>query len=232
LIRKFKPVKKDRLFYNRFKYCIGFHLDEVSCLRVLDLAHIDEFIARRKEWREIAQLRWINGRQKHSTIMSRSWKEITEKTITDLHVLAGCLLSSTADFKLVVSIHQGYVYTNDTALLEQLDALPALTCKTYAKSKIVRPENTIQLRNPVHAYRTYLKMIKLNGTQKDQLMDFLHNQSAYVRISPALARWLDQPFNRTQDHFFVDHDSESWLTMLALVQPGLVRKTLHIIAAK
>jgi hypothetical protein len=211
---------------------MGFHLDEVSCLRVLDPAHIDEFIARRKEWREIAQQRWINGRQKHSTIMSRSWKEITEKTVADLHVLAQCLLVASGDFKLVVSVHQGYVYTNDTALLEQLDALPELSYKNYTRSKVTRPRDTIQLRNPTHAYRTYLKMVKLNNSQKDQLINFLQNQSAHVRLSPALIRWLTQPFNRTQDYFFVDHQAKSWLTMLGLVQPGIVRKTLAIISAK
>jgi hypothetical protein len=77
---KFKPVRKDRLFYDQFEYCIGFRLDEVSCLRVLDHAHIDDMIERRKQWREIAQQRWVTGRQKHGIIMSRRWKDITENT--------------------------------------------------------------------------------------------------------------------------------------------------------
>jgi hypothetical protein len=53
-----------------------------------------------------------------------------------------------------------------------------------------------------------------------------------VRLSPALKSWISQSFNRTQDYFFVDHDSLTWLTMLSLVQPGIVRKTMHIIPAK
>lgn len=229
---KFKPVRKDRRFYDQFDYCIGFHLDEVNCLRILDHAHIDDMIERRKQWREIAQQRWVTGRQKHGIIMSRRWKAITETTTADLHTLAQVLLTATVDFKLVVSMNQGWVYTNDTALIDQLDHMSELTYKTYTQAEIVRPKNTIQLRNPRHQFRTYLAMCKLTAEQRLNLEEFLITQSEYVRLSPALARWVDMSFNRTQDYFFVDHDSETWCTMLSLVQPGIIRKTMHIIAAK
>ena len=45
---KFKPVVKDRLFYDQYTYCIGFHLDEVSCLRELNHQYIDVIIDRRR----------------------------------------------------------------------------------------------------------------------------------------------------------------------------------------
>ncbi len=229
---RFKLVKKDRQFYDRFDYCLGFSLDEVNCLRVLDHAHIDDMIERRKQWREIAQQRWVTGRQKHGIIMSRRWRDITEKTTEDLHALANVLLTTTADFKLVVSLNQGYVYTNDLTLIDQLDHMPELTWKSYTQAQVVRPKNTIQLKNPRHQFRTYLIMCKLTAEQRHNLEEFLITQSAHVRISPALSRWIDMPFNRTQDYFFVDHDTQSWCTMLSLVQPGIIRKTMHIIPAK
>jgi hypothetical protein len=43
---------------------------------------------------------------------------------------------------------------------------------------------------------------------------------------------LDDPFLRTQDYFFVDHDTASWSSMLSLVRPGIIRKTLQIVTAK
>ena len=199
---------------------------------MLDHAHIDDMIERRKQWREIAQQRWVSGRQKHGIIMSRRWKDITEKTVQDLHTLAEALLNTSVDFKLVVSMNQGYVYSNDLDLLEQLNNMPELTYKTYTQAQIVRPKNTIQLRNPRHQFRTYLIMCKLTADQRYRLEEFLITQSAHVRLSPALTRWIDQPFNRTQDYFFVDHDAESWCTLLSLVQPGIIRKTMHIITAK
>ena len=228
---KFIPVPKDRLFYDLYNYCLGFYLEEVSCLRRLDHAYIDDTMERRRQWREIAQQRWVNGRQKHGVILRRSWKEITEKTVADLHVLAEHLLTAQSDYKLVVSVNQGYIYTNDLPLIDQLSDLPELSYKIYTQAQITRPKNTIALRNPRHQFRTYFKLVKLTKEQKDHLMNFLHSQK-HIRISPGLTRWLDCPFNRSQDYFFVDHNSESWLTMLNLVHPGIVRKTMHIIAAK
>jgi hypothetical protein len=231
-LHQFSTVRKDRLFYDRFEYCLGFYLDEVSCLRQLDHASIDDVMERRKQWREIARQRWVNGRQKHGIIMSRRHhKEITKKTVADLHAVADQLLNTPAEFKLVVSSNQGYVYTNNLSLIDQLSNMPELTCKSYTQAQITRPKNTIALKNPQHKFRTYLKLLKLTPQQKDYLMDFLHSQQ-HIRISPALSVWFDQPFNRTQDYFFVDHNSESWLTMLSLVHSGIVRKTMHIIPTK
>lgn len=199
---------------------------------MLSHEHIDDMIARRQQWREIAQQRWVNGGRSFGTIMGRRFTEITQKTTEDLHTLAKVLLNTTADFKLVVSINQGHVYTNDLSLLQDLDDLTELSYKSYARAQVVRPRDTVQLKHPRHRFRSYFAMCKLTGQQKDNLMDFLHNQQSQVRVSPALQRWIDQPFNRTQDYFFVDHDTESWLTMLNLVAPGIIRKTMHIIPAK
>lgn len=229
---KFNSVKKDRLFYNRFEYSIGFHLNEASCLRVLDHAHIDDFIKRRRQWREIAQQRWVNGNQNHATIIGRSWKEITEKTVADLHALARLLLATSAEFKLVVSLNQGYVYSNDLKLLQDLYAMPELSHKTLTQAQITRPKNTVQLKNPRHQLRTFFKLSKISLEQKDHLEAFLKNQKEHVRLSPGLVQWLDLPFTRTQDYFFIDHDTETLLTLLSLVVPGIVRKTMHIIPGK
>ena len=230
--RHFKTVAKDRLFYDQFEYCIGFYLAEVSALRELDHARIDDMIERRKAWREIAQQRWINGKQKHGTIMSRSWRDITAQTQADLHSLAHVLLTTTMPYKLVVSVNQGYVYTTDLALINQLDSMPELSHKTYTQARIIRPKNTIQLKNPRHGHRTYFRSIKLSWQEKQVLIDFLQNQQEHTRMSPGLKNWVHDPFTRTQDYFFVDHNGSSWLSMLSLVRPGIVRKTLQIVAAK
>jgi hypothetical protein len=230
--RKFNPVKKDRLFYDKFQFCIGFHLDEVSCLRCLDHAQIDSLIQRRRQWREIARQRWSQSGQKASTILGRAYKEITDDMVADLHTLAEVLLTTSDEFKLVVSINQAYLYTNDLPLIERLDHLPILSYKTFSESVVSRPKNTIALKKPKYQFRSYFRQFNLTQQQKDNLEKFLTNQQQHVRISPALREWLAFPFNRIQDYFFVDHDSETWLTMLNLVVPGVIRKTLHIIPAK
>ena len=219
------------MFYNRFEYVMGFELDEVSCLRTLDHDSIDSMMKRRQEWRELAQHRWLNAKQ-NTARLNRVHKPITEQTIGDLHTLAEVLLTTDKDFKLVVSANQAWVYTNNPALFDCLEQLPILQCKTYSQAQVNRPPNTVKLKNSNYSFRSYFKFSKLTALQKDQLVDFLINQQTQVRLSPSLKTWINQPFNRVQDYFFIDYKTASWTTMLALVHPGLIRKTLQIIPAK
>ena len=231
MIQPFKIVVKDRLFYNRYEYAIGFHLDEASCLRELDHNYIDNMIQRRIEWQEIAQQRVKNNKSSPYTILARRHKEITVKTIGDLHGLANVLLTTFADFKLVVSVSNARVYTNDQTLIDQISELSGITQKDYTRAVICRPKDTVRLKNPRHEFRSYIKRTKLTDDQKTHLANFLANQPT-ARVSPALTSWLTSKFHRTQDYFFIDCDGMSWLTMLSLVHPGLIRKTMQIIPTK
>ncbi len=232
LTPKFKPIVKDRLFYDLYEYSINFHLDEVSCLRELDHEYIDSMIERRKGWREVSQQRWHAINHTNTTIMSRRQKDITDATVNNLHMLASILLTTTADFKLVVSVSQARVYTNCVKLINQLDQQTCLQHKNYARAQVSRPKNTIRLQNPKYQYRSYFKLFKISAEGKRALANFFTNQQDYIRLSPALTAWVDGSFHRIQDYFFIDYDSETWLTMISLVQPGLIRKTLQIIPAK
>jgi hypothetical protein len=187
-------------------------------------------IERRIAWREVAQQRWQKSNNHTANILSRRKNDITTDTVQELHELADQLLNTTVDFKLVVSGNYAHVYTNDRVLIDQLDALPSLTRKHYTRAIVTRPADTVQLKNPHHALRSYIKSVKLTDEHRGYLKNFLTSQPT-VRISPAFQDWLAGSYNRTQDYFFVDHDDPSWLTMLSLVRPGLIRKTMRIIPA-
>jgi len=228
---KFKRTVKDRLYYDLYQYSISFHLDEVSCLRELNHQHIDLIIERRKQWREISLQRWTNINHSNKNIVTRRAKEITDENVENLHKLTDVLLRSRVDFKLVTSISSGWIYTNDIKLLNDLRELDFLIEKTYSEAVINRPKNTIKLKDPQHTHRSYLKSIKLTDAEKTQLCNFFINQVGYIRLSPALEKWIDDKFYRTQDYFFVDHNDESWLLMLSLITPGMIRKTVKLITA-
>ena len=220
------------MFYDRFQYCISFGLAEISCLREqeLDRARIRHMLDRRKQWREVAHQRW-NG-QKPNAQQSRLWNEITEEVEQNLYDFADILRNSGVDLKLVVSSNCGWVYTNSLELIGELKPMRMLTGKKYSEAVIDRPKNTILLKNPQHQFRSYFKITKITSDQKDMLINFLNNQRAGIRVSPALETWITGKFHRTQDYFFVDHNEMSWLTMLSLVHPGIIRKTQQIIQAK
>lgn len=216
------------MFYDRFQYCISFGLSEISCLRdqELDCARIRNMIDRRKQWRDSAQQRWTTLSQ---SILIPQCNKITDEVEQNLYDFADTLRNSGAEFKLVVSTNYGWVYTNHLKLISQLAPMRMLTGKQYSEAVIVRPKNTIKLQNPQHQYRSFFKITKITNQQKDNLINFLTNQQRNIRISPALSAWINSAYHRTQDYFFVDHNEMSWLTMLSLVHPGLIRKTQTII---
>ena len=221
---KFKPVSSDRLFYDHWQYCIKFCLEEVNCLRYsLEAEDIDALLTRREVWRDRVRQRWPQNN------FVRPHQPITDTTREILCAFADFLKLSTVPYKMVISINQCWIYSNDTIFLERIERLPFVNSAKFTESIIVRPRNTVAVKHPHHRYRSYFRATKLNDNEKDRILTFLQGQ-ADVRISPALTEWIATPFNRTQDHFFVDYNAESWLTMLSLVRPGLIRKTVQIVA--
>jgi hypothetical protein len=232
----FEPVIKDRLFYGSFLYCISFQLDEISCLKNLDHDYIDAVIDRRRVWREVTHQRRAtihNIAQAKTavsqTILTHRIKEITPETVENLHDLANLLINTTTDFKLVTSVDIGWVYTNSIHLIKRLTENTAIKDKKYTKAIVDRPKNTVKLKNPKNTHRSYFKSIKISDTEKNNLKNFCNNHPD-IRLGPSLIAWFNMPYHRTQDYFFIDHNGESWLVMLALVHPGLIRKTTEIIA--
>jgi hypothetical protein len=217
-------VASDRLFYDHWQYCIRFRLEEVNCLRYsLDAGKIDELLTRREVWRERVRQRWPQNN------FVRPHSPITQTTREILYAFADFLKLSTEPYKMVISVDQCWIYSNSTNLLERIDRLPFVRNSKFTEAVIVRPKNTVALKNPQHQHRSYFRKIKLTEPERQQIMTFLQGQ-ADARISPALKEWIATPFNRTQDYFFVDYNAESWLTLLSLVRPGLIRKTVQIVA--
>jgi hypothetical protein len=221
---KFKPVKSDRLFYDQWQYCVSFRLDEVSALRnSLDPADIADVLDSREKWRTRVRERWP-----HNNFV-RGHDAITDRTREDLYAFADFLSLIEESYKMVISVNQCRVYSNSAILLERMGRLPFVHLPNYTESKIIRARNTLTLVNPLHEYRSYFRNTKLSTDEKNHLMDFLNGQKD-VRKSPGLQQWIDQPFNRTQNYFFIDYNGSSWLTMLSLVRPGLIRRTVQIVA--
>jgi hypothetical protein len=209
-------------------------MDEVTVLRDLNHETIDQTVEKRKIWREMAEQRWSHNNQLFdlATSLRTHWSKISVDAVNNLHDLADTLLESKHDYKLVVTVNQGWLYTNHVALIQQVDQKNYLSYKSYSQAQIDRPKNTVKLKNSPYQYRSYIRHTVLQTTEKDNLQQFFYNNKNTIRVSPAFARWFDQSYIRTQDWFFIDHDSPQWLTMLSLVRPGLIRKTVQIILAK
>ena len=227
---KFGEVVKDRWFYDQWQYSMTFHLPEASCLRDLDHEAINMTLENRRQWRQIHQQRWQRG-QTILVHMPR-FNDITNDVIDDLHTVASTLLNHNEQFKLVVSINTAWVYTNDTKLLKQLSHLPCVKDQKFTKAVINRPRDVVVLKNSKHNHRSYFRRKKMTLQEKHTLVQFLQNHQDFVRLSPSLLEWMDNRFLWSQDYFFIDYTGASWLTMLSLVCPNIIRKTMQIKQAK
>lgn len=220
----FKPVASDRLFYDHWQYCIRLRLSEASALRnTLDIEEIVATLNQREQWRDRVRTRWPQNN------FVRQHQPITDTTRNNLFAFADFLQQTTDPYKIVISANQCWIYSNNSIMLERIGRLPFVHDAKYTEAIVVRAKNTIALKNPQHTHRSYFCNVKLSVQEKDHLLNFFNNQPD-IRISPALKEWLSLPFVRTQDYFFVDHSNPTWLTMLALVVPGLIRKTSQLVA--
>jgi hypothetical protein len=223
-IQTFSPVIKDQLFYDRYEYCFGFNLAEATVLRGLKHELIDARLDQRIEWREIARKRWKN------TVDTMGWNLINDQVRADLHSVCDAIVASGEDCKIAVSHHRGYLYTNSLELIDQLRPLRCLSGMTYSRAVINRPKNTILLKKSDYTRRSSFQYVKLTEQEKINLTAFFTTHQAHIRTSPSLHTFLhEKPYLRTMDHYFIDYNDDQWLVMLALIRPGLIRKTQQII---
>jgi hypothetical protein len=94
---------------------------------------------------------------------------------------------------------------------------------------IVRPKNTVSLRNSPHQYRTYFREKSINQTEKQQLLTFLQTQTEW-RVSKALLKRLTRSSPMWMSRsYFVDHNTESEVVMLSLIVPGILQMTMPVV---
>jgi hypothetical protein len=165
----------------------------------------------------------------------RAWS-ITKETA--LRETRDVLLSETAPFKTVVSFNTVCIYTNRRGLADRLGN-DGVHMRLVRQAVLTRPANVVQLQESRYAYRTYLRERKYTKDQRDMLANFLHSRRDTLRVSPALDEWANGTFvgyirnlSYSRSYFFVDHDHPNEGTMLSLVLPGIVRKTMPIETTK
>ena len=197
---------------------------------------IKEANALRKELSHDSIDRILQRRQAYwSTMPNHRSRTIEPETIDQLHRVCDFLLAITDEYKLVFYYnHWLTIYTNSLTIIDQVDALDFIASKTYSQVNVNRPRNTILLKNSKHTKRSYFREFAITSHEKTMLANFFANQQDHVKLSPGLQNWLKRAplHNYVFDYFFIDYSDDQWMTMLNLVRPGLIRKTVKIIQDK
>jgi hypothetical protein len=166
----------------------------------------------------------------------RAWAkvDITDQDVTNLHTMCYFLNNDKRDRKLVISGDIVYLYTTDLSLVRDVRALPYVKDPVHTQVVRVGDPNTVRMKNPRYAYRTYLRGRVLTPEQITSLSSFITAQED-IRPSPTLRWFLKNEHGRstrTFEYYFIDHNDHGSITMLGLIVAGIIRKTVPIQADK
>ena len=225
---KVEPDDRSSLYYAQYEWCVTINISEAHCLRDLRPARFEAALRNAKHWSE----------QDRFGQHFQSWGPIKENALRETRDI---LLEEAGAYKAVISYNVLSLYTNNRKLADQFVKLdnPGVRLHLVRQAVLTRPAGVIQLQESKHGYRTYLRERKYNKDQRDMLLNFLDSREGTLRPCGALMNWLRSTpkyymanLNYSRSHYFVDHDHPNEGTMLSLVMPGIVRKTLPIQTTK
>jgi hypothetical protein len=131
------------------------------------------------------------------------------------------------------------VYTDDDSFKDQLLALAkTISLKMVVRrARIIYPEDAIVLQEPKYRFRTYLRSRKITDKNIETLKNWVQAQGNELRPGPGLEYFMKTQqggyfkiLNWTMDYHFFDHNDLRYETMLRMVLPVAIRKTVPIVA--
>jgi hypothetical protein len=219
-------VKRDRLFYDKYEWSVSWQQDEITVLRNgTDPKKIARSIADREYW----------STYRHGP-MSTNWRTpFTTEVLDSIESVRQLLVTESCPQKTVFGYNSNItVYTSNQRLIDAILRIAKGTV-TIRQAAVTRPRDTVELVDPTHKFRTYLRSTLVNNNSKQILANWVNAQGNAVRPGPALAYWLTnkrprwKQYDGTERYFFFDHDSKMYETMLSIVLPSSVRKTVELI---
>lgn len=228
---------RSSLYYGLYKYAISWTQDEIGCVRSLDAVKMQKHIRMRMDYEQ----------RRHSTIYDLQGKKIereypskfTTKCRSNLESARAFLAAETEPKKLVFFNNTITVYTNDLGLHDRLIENDWAGFVFSKQAELDLPPDTILLKNPQYQYRTYFRGRAFGKQQKARLANWIITQGSEVAASKSLGTFLEIEPNptrtlwwrndSTESYYYIEHNSLQYETMLSMICPGMVRKTLPIV---
>jgi hypothetical protein len=214
--------QRQQLYFDQYRYAV--------CISNWLFRYLDrlEPSAIADSWERLKQIGWW---MKPDQIMNTELTPVLElaDAIRDVE-------QRWTGFKCVNSWQSRYYYTNDLAMAQALQAVPDCRLQYFREAQPCLPRDVVQLKNSQHSYRSWLRERRVSVEQAQHFWNFLTQRGDHYRVNPDTRRRLYSmatnpqsriryPFGR---HSYIDHHSDQDLTMIELVLPGFIRKTLPI----
>lgn len=207
-------VPRSSLYFHKWQYVILFLLPEASFLRVLAHKNIDQSITYRNQW-----------------IASRSGRDpISSDTRAILHQACDYLSTRANPFKKVVCGNGLWLYTNNPEDFADIATIPTGEILYINQAEVTLTANAVTLKNPRHSFRTYFRERWLSNDELATLRRYFSTRPTMFRQGPGFANLVKGRRMWLMSNYFVDHDEPNADFLINMAVPGIVRKTLPIIA--
>ena len=211
---KSKTARRNSLFYNQYRYCITWHIKHAHMLRVLDPQQIQQR---------------IHYRNSTTRDMYRNSPVLEDQAQT---LLEACdyLTSRPNTFRKNVSSGIVWFYTNNLEDFDRLAAFENSTVESISEADVCLEPGVVTLTRPRHQYRTYFRERWLSQDQVTAIKRYFGARPSQFRLSPGFRMLIEGTRAWMTANHFVDHDEPQADFLINMACPGIVRKTLPIVA--
>jgi hypothetical protein len=204
------------LYFGKYEYAISFDIDGAWLLNSLSRTKILERLHRRDQY--------------NLSVGHPVTDELTKQNI--MHVVDVLETLNSTFIHRTYGHHTFHVYTNDIKDVEILYRNYP-TESSMKQAVLAYPKDVIMLVNqPKYPYRTYLKEKRLSTDKKQAVWNWISHQAPDLVVSPVTEKWFTDTIIRghgwSREHYFVEHNDLKHITMLAMLCPGLTRKTVQV----
>ena len=227
-----RSESRSSLYYNAYEYAMTWQQDEIGCIRSLDQKKMQSHIRVRMEYEHSRNSHYQRYGEKFES-------KFTTRCCDNLEGMRALLATETPPKKMVFFNNYLTVYTNNLGLHGRLMACDWIESVDLKRAELNLPPDTILLKNPQYQYRTYFRGRSLGKTQKARLAQWVTTQGDDIAASKSLQAFLNIETSpkqlywwrgdATESYYYIEHNSLQYETMLSMVCPGMVRKTLPIV---
>ena len=202
----YKPVSRDRLFFDQYEYSMCFRFEGSGRMRTLTHKAIRESVA-----------------------FASLYRQTPRQPIESMLELCDTVLNIEVPYKRMVYTDWQYFYTNDTGFFQILQRFPGVSSCYFQQAVIDRPRDVVILKDSSYQWRTYFREKNYTKDQLRILSRFLLSRPQQFKLTDHWQRRLGRPSFYITRTFFVDHHDEKDAMLLHMAIPGTVRKTMPII---
>ena len=230
---KIKNKKRDRYFYDKYKYSITFLIPFSTTLRGCTNPnwheiHLENRVRKRFELHKNSNrffkgFAWIN-----------KLKEANPDDLVFNLKKVYTLLNKVKSSKIVYYNDWITIFTNTLDCVPDATQLSANNIR-ISEAELSIPRGYVTCRHSQHKYRIYLRHTLPSKEEHNNMKQFINTYKDYIFQSRVFSEWIQDDWNRyrpAEYYFFFETDEPGLSDMLDISVPGLRSRVCKIISDK